>query len=78
MLLGVAVIAVPLLFAISNAALQIQQAGGFGAASVAITEGIGSARASEDLMSGVLLLERATRALSGARGPQTAGCVPGA
>src|SRR5580658_5974772 len=59
MLLGVAVIAVPLLVAISNAALQIQQ---LAEASRAIaTTGIGSARASEDLMSEILLLERATR-----------------
>jgi hypothetical protein len=59
MLLGVAVIAVPLLVAISNAALQIQQ---LADASRAIaTTGIGSARASEDLMSEILLLERATR-----------------
>jgi two-component system sensor histidine kinase GlrK len=59
MLLGVAVIAVPLLVAISNAALQIQQLAD--SSSTVATEGIGSARASEDLMSEILLLERATR-----------------
>ena len=58
MLLGVAVIAVPLLVAISNAALQIQQLA-YSSRTVA-SDGIGSARASEDLMSEVLLLERAT------------------
>jgi two-component system, NtrC family, sensor histidine kinase GlrK len=59
MLLGVAVIAVPLLVAISNAALQIQQLAD--ASRTIAAEGIGAARASEDLMSEVLLLERATR-----------------
>src|SRR5580698_1487054 len=59
MLLGVAVIAVPLLVAISNAALQIQQLAD--ASRTIASEGIGSARASEDLMSEILLLERATR-----------------
>jgi two-component system, NtrC family, sensor histidine kinase GlrK len=58
MLLGVAVIAVPLLVAISNAALQIQQLAD--SSRTIATEGIGSARASEDLMSEVLQLERAT------------------
>jgi len=58
MLLGVAVIAVPLLVAISNAALQIQLAD---SSRTVATDGIGSARASEDLMSEILLLERATR-----------------
>jgi two-component system sensor histidine kinase GlrK len=58
MLLGVAVIAVPLLVAIFNAALQIQQLAD--SSRTIATEGIGSARASEDLMSEVLLLERAT------------------
>jgi two-component system, NtrC family, sensor histidine kinase GlrK len=58
MLLGVAVIAVPLLVAISNAALQIQQLAD--SSRTIAAEGIGSARASEDLMSEVLLLERAT------------------
>jgi two-component system sensor histidine kinase GlrK len=58
MLLGVAVIAVPLLVAISNAALQIQQLAD--SSRTVASEGIGSARASEDLMSEVLLLERAT------------------
>jgi two-component system sensor histidine kinase GlrK len=59
MLLGVAVIAVPLLFAISNAALQIQQLAD--SSRTVASDGIGSARASEDLMSEILLLERATR-----------------
>jgi two-component system, NtrC family, sensor histidine kinase GlrK len=59
MLLGVAVIAVPLLVAISNAALQIQELAD--SSRTVATEGIGSARASEDLMSEILLLERATR-----------------
>jgi two-component system, NtrC family, sensor histidine kinase GlrK len=58
MLLGVAVIAVPLLVAIFNAALQIQQLADSSRAIA--TEGIGSARASEDLMSEILQLERAT------------------
>jgi two-component system sensor histidine kinase GlrK len=58
MLLGVAVIAVPLLVAISNAALQIQQLAD--ASRTIATDGIGSARASEDLTSEILLLERAT------------------
>jgi two-component system, NtrC family, sensor histidine kinase GlrK len=58
MLLGVAVIAVPLLVAISNAALQIQQLAD--SSRTVASDGIGSARASEDLMSEVLLLERAT------------------
>ena len=58
MLLGVAVIAVPLLVAIFNAALQIQQLAD--SSRTIATEGIGSARASEDLMSEVLQLERAT------------------
>ncbi|HEY6456456.1 MAG TPA: HAMP domain-containing sensor histidine kinase [Steroidobacteraceae bacterium] len=58
MLLGVAVIAVPLLVAIFNAALQIQQLAD--SSRTVASEGIGSARASEDLMSEVLLLERAT------------------
>ena len=58
MLLGVAVIAVPLLVAISNAALQIQQLAD--ASRVIAADGITSARASEDLTSEVLLLERAT------------------
>jgi two-component system sensor histidine kinase GlrK len=59
MLLGVAVIAVPLLIAISNAALQIQQLADSSRAIA--SEGIGSARASEDLISETLWLERATR-----------------
>jgi two-component system sensor histidine kinase GlrK len=59
MLLGVAVIAVPLLVAISNAALQIQQLAD-SSRTIAST-GIGSARASEDLISEILWLERATR-----------------
>ncbi len=59
MLLGVAVIAVPLLVAISNAALQIQQLAD--SSRTVASDGIGSARASEDLMSEMLLLERATR-----------------
>ncbi len=59
MLLGVAVIAVPLLVAIFNAALQIQQLAD--ATRIVTAEGIGAARASEDLMSEVLILERATR-----------------
>ena len=59
MLLGVAVIAVPLLVAISNAALQIQQLAD--SSRTIAAQGIGSARASEDLMSEILLLERATR-----------------
>jgi len=59
MLLGVAVIAVPLLFAIANAALQIQQLAD--SSRTVASDGIGSARASEDLMSEILLLERATR-----------------
>jgi two-component system sensor histidine kinase GlrK len=59
MLLGVAVIAVPLLVAISNAALQIQQLAD--SSRTVASDGIGSARASEDLMSEILLLERATR-----------------
>lgn len=58
MLLGVAVIAVPLLVAIANAALQIQQLAD--ASRTIATDGIGSARTSEDLMSEVLQLERAT------------------
>ncbi|HTB67171.1 MAG TPA: HAMP domain-containing sensor histidine kinase [Steroidobacteraceae bacterium] len=58
MLLGVAVIAVPLLVAIFNAALQIQQLAD--SSRTIASEGIGAARASEDLMSEVLLLERAT------------------
>jgi two-component system sensor histidine kinase GlrK len=58
MLLGVVVIAVPLLVAISNAALQIQQLAD--ASRIIAADGIGSARASEDLISEVLLLERAT------------------
>jgi two-component system sensor histidine kinase GlrK len=58
MLLGVAVIAVPLLVAIFNAALQIQQLAD--SSRTVASEGIGAARASEDLMSEVLLLERAT------------------
>jgi two-component system, NtrC family, sensor histidine kinase GlrK len=58
MLLGVAVIAVPLLVAIFNAALQIQQLAD--SSRTVASAGIGSARASEDLMSEVLLLERAT------------------
>jgi len=59
MLVGVAVIAVPLLVAIFNAALQIQQLAD--STRTVTTEGIGAARASEDLMSEILLLERATR-----------------
>jgi two-component system sensor histidine kinase GlrK len=59
MLLGVAVIAVPLLVAISNAALQIQQLAD--SSGTVASDGIGSARASEDLMSEILLLERAIR-----------------
>lgn len=59
MLLGVAVIAVPLLVAIFNAALQIQQLADSSRAIA--SQGIGSARASEDLMSETLLLERTTR-----------------
>ena len=59
MLLGVAVIAVPLLVAIFNAALQIQQLAD--ATRIVTAEGIGAARASEDLMSEALILERATR-----------------
>jgi two-component system, NtrC family, sensor histidine kinase GlrK len=59
MLLGVAVITVPLLFAIANAALQIQQLAD--SSRTVASDGIGSARASEDLMSEILLLERATR-----------------
>ena len=59
MLLGVAVIAVPLLVAIFNAALQIQQLAD--ATRIVTAQGIGAARASEDLMSEVLILERATR-----------------
>ena len=58
MLLGVAVIAVPLLVAIFTAALHIQQLAD--SSRTVASEGIGSARASEDLMSEVLLLERAT------------------
>jgi two-component system sensor histidine kinase GlrK len=58
MLLGVAVIAVPLLVAIFNAALQIQQLAD--SSRTVASQGIGAARASEDLMSEVLLLERAT------------------
>ncbi len=58
MLLGVAVIAVPLLVAIANAALQIQQLAD--SSRTVASDGIGAARASEDLMSEVLLLERAT------------------
>jgi two-component system, NtrC family, sensor histidine kinase GlrK len=49
---------VPLLVAIFNAALQIQQLAD--SSRTIASEGIGSARASEDLMSEVLLLERAT------------------
>ena len=59
MLLGVAVIAVPLLVAIVNAALQIQQLAD--SSRTVASDGIGAARASEDLMSEILLLERATR-----------------
>jgi two-component system sensor histidine kinase GlrK len=59
MLLGVAVIAVPLLVAISNAALQIQQLAD--SSRTIASAGIGSARASEDLISEILWLERATR-----------------
>ncbi len=59
MLLGVAVIAVPLLVAIFNAALQIQQLAD--ATRIVTAEGIGAARASEDLTSEALILERATR-----------------
>ncbi len=59
MLLGIAVIAVPLLVAIVNAALQIQQLAD--STRIVTAEGIGAARASEDLMSEVLILERATR-----------------
>jgi two-component system sensor histidine kinase GlrK len=59
MLLGVAVIAVPLLVAIFNAALQIQQLAD--STRIVTAAGIGAARASEDLMSEVLILERATR-----------------
>lgn len=58
MLLGVAVIAVPLLVAIFNAALQIQQLAD--SSRTIASEGIGAARASEDLTSEVLELERAT------------------
>ncbi len=58
-MLGVAVIAVPLLVAIFNAALQIQQLAD--SSRTVASQGIGSARASEDLMSETLLLERATR-----------------
>ncbi len=46
MLLGVAVIAVPLLVAIFNAALQIQQLAD--SSRTIASEGIGAARASED------------------------------
>jgi len=49
---------VPLLVAIFNAALQIQQLAD--SSRTVASAGIGSARASEDLMSEVLLLERAT------------------
>ncbi len=59
MLLGVAVIAVPLLVAIANAALQIQQLAD--SSRTIASAGIGSARASEDLISETLWLERATR-----------------
>jgi two-component system, NtrC family, sensor histidine kinase GlrK len=59
MLLGVAVIAVPLLVAISNAALQIQQLAD--SSRMVASAGIGSARASEDLTSEILQLERAAR-----------------
>jgi two-component system sensor histidine kinase GlrK len=59
MLLGIAVIAVPLLVAIFNAALQIQQLAD--STRIVTAAGIGAARASEDLMSEVLILERATR-----------------
>ena len=52
MLLGVAVIAVPLLVAIFNAALQIQQLAD--SSRTIASDGIGSARASEALMSEVL------------------------
>src|SRR5579862_647944 len=59
MLLGVAIIAVPLLIAISNAALQIRQLAD--SSRIVASEGVGAARASEDLTSEILLLERATR-----------------
>src|SRR5579871_1023321 len=59
MLGGLAVIAVPLLVAILNAGLQIQQLAD--ASRQVAGEGIGSARASEDMITEVLQLERATR-----------------
>src|SRR5665213_2877567 len=59
MLLGVALIAVPLLVAIFNAALQIQQLAD--SSRTIAAEGIGAARASEDQISEILLLERTTR-----------------
>ena len=59
MLLGVGVIAVPLLAAIVDAATQIQRLSD--SSRQVATAGVGSARASEDLISEVLLLERTMR-----------------
>ena len=58
MLLGVALIALPLLSAILYAALQIQQLAD--SSRQVATAGIGATRASENLTSEILLLERAT------------------
>ncbi len=74
MLLGVAVIAVPLLVAIFNAALQIQQLAD--STRTVTTEGIGAGTGER----GPDVRNPAARAghpaLPGAGGPQTAGCLP--
>jgi len=59
MLLGLALIAVPLLVAILNAALQIQALADTSRALV--VEGVGAARASQDLSSQIYLLDRTIR-----------------
>ena len=68
MLLGVGVIAVPLLAAIVDAATQIQRLSD--SSRQVATAGVGAARASEDLISEVLLLERTMRLYSVLADPQ--------
>src|SRR5215470_740339 len=71
MLLGLAVIAVPLVVAILNAALQIRTLAD--TSRQLVVEGVGAARASQDLVSLIASLERTTSLYQVLRDPKLIG-----
>ena len=71
MLLGLAVIAVPLVVAILNAALQIRTLADL--SRQVVVDGVGAARAGQDLISQIALLERTTSLYQVLRDPKLIG-----